>query len=257
METKICSKCKLEKTIDNFGINNGRYRANCNQCRVLYQKEYAIKNKDKIKKYQKEYRQKNIEIKRIKDREYYKNNARKISEKNRNNLKRKEYMKEYRKNHKEEISAKTKEYKIKNREKIKYQRKKWELKNKNYSKIKALEYYNKNKNDYFYKLKRNIRGLIKTSLSRRKYTKNSKTYEIIGCDYNTFINYLLQTFKNNYGYEWDKVEPVHIDHIIPLATDKTEEEVIKLCHYTNLQLLKAEDNLKKSNKLNWKLDKKE
>ena len=131
------------------------------------------------------------------------------------------------------------------------------MKNKNYSKIKALEYYNKNKNDYFYKLKRNIRGLIKTSLSRRKYTKNSKTYEIIGCDYNTFINYLLQTFKNNYGYEWDKVEPVHIDHIIPLATAKTEEEVIKLCHYTNLQLLKAKDNLKKSNKLNWKLDKEE
>ena len=37
----------------------------------------------------------------------------------------------------------------------------------------------------------------------------------------------------------------HIDHIVPLATAQTEEDVIKLCHYTNLQLLTAKDNLEK------------
>ena len=47
---------------------------------------------------------------------------------------------------------------------------------------------------------------------------------------------------------YDNKEKVHIDHIIPLATAKTEEDVIKLCHYTNLQLLKAKDNLKKGAK---------
>ena len=31
------------------------------------------------------------------------------------------------------------------------------------------------------------------------------------------------------------------------------KEVIKLCHYSNLQLLKEEDNLRKDDKLNWKL----
>ena len=66
-----------------------------------------------------------------------------------------------------------------------------------------------------------------------------------------FINHLLETFKNNYGYKWDGIEKVHIDHIIPLATAKTKEEVIKLCYYTNLQLLKAKDNIEKGNKLNW------
>lgn len=76
-------------------------------------------------------------------------------------------------------------------------------------------------------------------------------YMIFGLNKEEFVKHLLTTFINNYGYEWDGKEPVHIDHIIPLATAKTEEEVIELCYYTNLQLLKAKDNLKKSCKLDF------
>ena len=54
--------------------------------------------------------------------------------------------------------------------------------------------------------------------------------------------------------EFEDLKNVHIDHIIPMSTAKSEEEVIKLNQYTNLQLLKAEDNLEKSDKLNWKLE---
>ena len=61
--------------------------------------------------------------------------------------------------------------------------------------------------------------------------------------------HLYKTFFANYGYEYDGKEDVHIDHIVPLATANTEEEVIKLCHYTNLQLLKAKDNLEKGCKM--------
>ena len=50
---------------------------------------------------------------------------------------------------------------------------------------------------------------------------------------------------------WENMGKWHIDHIIPLSTAITEEDVIRLCHYTNLQPLWAEDNLKKSNKLDW------
>lgn len=35
---------------------------------------------------------------------------------------------------------------------------------------------------------------------------------------------------------------------------ENEKELIKLNHYTNLQLLKSEDNLKKSDKLVWVLN---
>lgn len=86
-------------------------------------------------------------------------------------------------------------------------------------------------------------------------SKRGKAEEIVGCDFETLYNYLLETYKQNYGIEWNGVDEVHIDHIIPLSTVETEEEIIKLCHYTNLQLLKAKDNLSKNDKLNWKLEK--
>ena len=44
----------------------------------------------------------------------------------------------------------------------------------------------------------------------------------------------------NHGKLW------HIDHIVPLATAETEEDLYKLFHYTNLQPLLVQDNLKKS-----------
>ena len=84
--------------------------------------------------------------------------------------------------------------------------------------------------------------------------KSKRTQEILGCDFEYFNKYLLQTFKDNYGYEWDGIEPIHIDHKKPLKYAKTEEELIKLNHYTNLQLLKAEDNLKKGSKINYKIN---
>lgn len=52
------------------------------------------------------------------------------------------------------------------------------------------------------------------------------------------------------GVEWIG-QPCHIDHIIPLATAHTVEDVYRLCHYTNLRLLTPEDNMDKSDSLNW------
>ena len=80
-------------------------------------------------------------------------------------------------------------------------------------------------------------------------SKRNKTFHIVGCPPEYLKEHLETQFVdgmswNNYGrYGW------HIDHIIPLSSAKTEDELYKLCHYTNLQPLWAEDNLKKSNKI--------
>ena len=50
------------------------------------------------------------------------------------------------------------------------------------------------------------------------------------------------------GMNWDNYGRWHVDHIKPISLATTEQEAIQLSHYTNLQPLWAEDNLKKSNK---------
>ncbi len=42
--------------------------------------------------------------------------------------------------------------------------------------------------------------------------------------------------KNSFNVGWD------IDHIIPLSTAKTEEELLKLCYYSNTQPLCSKIN---------------
>ena len=58
-------------------------------------------------------------------------------------------------------------------------------------------------------------------------------------------------FDERMSWENHGAKTWHIDHIIPLASAKTEEEVFLLCHYTNLQPLWWSDNLSKGSKLNF------
>ena len=110
------------------------------------------------------------------------------------------------------------------------------------------------KEDKIFRLKNQTRDVIKKSFRGILKGKRGSTTDLLGCDLDFFIQHLLKTYKDNYGIDWDEKEKVHIDHIVPLATAKTENDVIKLCHFNNLQLLKAEDNLKKSNKVDWRLN---
>jgi len=167
-------------------------------------------NKEKIKDRRKKYNEKSREKRSEYDKIYNKNNK----------LKRSEYHKKYRKDNREE-------------------------RNKNFNK-----YQNKRKKeDLVFSLKCNIRSLINNSFKRgnNKFKKDEKTEKILGCSIIFFISYISLKFKNsmtieNHG-EW------HLDHIVPLATAKTEDDVIRLNHYTNFQPLWAKDNMSKSNKI--------
>ena len=103
------------------------------------------------------------------------------------------------------------------------------------------------KGDKIYKFKSDVRSRISQDIKRKGYSKKTKTYEILGCDFETLKKHFEKQFTK--GMTWDNQGEWHIDHIIPLATATTEEEVIKLNHYTNLQPLWSIDNLSKKDKI--------
>lgn len=151
------------------------------------------------------------------------------------------------------------EYYQKNREKRQQYIKEYDAANlerlieyrKDYRKINATE-LNHKKREYIKKkysvyplsrFKKRIRTLIYTKLKNQGYTKRSKTFEILGCEYNKFLEHISSKFSD--GMSWENYGEWHLDHIVPVAIAKTEEEVIQLNHYTNFQPLWAIDNLRK------------
>ena len=93
-----------------------------------------------------------------------------------------------------------------------------------------------------------VRNRINVFLRKNNITKKNQTFNIVGCSPEFLKEHLEKQFTE--GMSWELMgKNIHIDHIIPLSSAKTEDEILKLCHYTNLQPLWAEDNLKKSDKI--------
>jgi len=209
---KTCSKCKDLKSFENFykgKLYKDGYRNICKQCIKKYDEE----NKEVKREYLKHYKEVNKEALKIKNKKYRELNHDKITKWQDTN---KEYFKEYRQD----------------------------------NKLNAKKYLKKRRDsEPIFRFKNNIRRLILHSFKRgrKNFKKSDKTEVILGCKIEEFINYISLKFTKgmtlkNHG-EW------HIDHIIPLATAKTEKDVIKLNHYTNLQPLWALDNLSKGSKI--------
>lgn len=286
--TKTCIRCGIKKPISEFSFDKatGKFLNTCKTCKCLITKENYEKNKDRRKAYAKSYAVENQEKVRAYRKEYYDAHAEQAKEYSRQygrdhqaeirakgKIYRQEHKDEIRerdkkyaethkeqiverrkiwaKEHAEQLAEYHKKYQIENAERISERRKEYSKKNRK----RITEYYlNKRSNDPLFKLSTQVRGLIRISLKKKGYSKDTHTYEILGCDYETLLNHLKQTWLDNYGTEWDG-EDYHIDHIIPLATAKTEQEVKDLCYYENLQMLKPKDNLVKNKYLDWEIQK--
>lgn len=101
------------------------------------------------------------------------------------------------------------------------------------------------------KARKRIRSVVATAYDVKYSSDGIK--ELTGLDREDLRDYLLQTFLDTYGYQWDGIEPTHIDHIIPLCTEKTLEGKQKLFDYRNLRLVKARDNMLKCRSLDYKI----
>jgi len=153
-------------------------------------------------------------------------------------IKRKEYHKAYHSKwyqaNREKRNKEIKEYNHKNRIKLNvYQSK--------YKRLKRLT-------DPSFRLINNTRKRVTMFLKGYKSMPTMKLLDVPNLEY--LWQYLEKKFKKgmtreNYGKVW------HLDHIIPcIAFDPTNIEHQKICfHYTNLQPLFAEENLKKGYKI--------
>jgi hypothetical protein len=252
MQTKICSKCKIEKDISEFHkcskTKNG-FRSKCKLCINKESRDYSKNNRDIRNKIQKEWR--------VKNQEKIKNYRKKYYDENPDNFIK--ISAEYRKKNPEKVKKQLKEYYLKNLEYHKNRQKLWADKNKEHKKNKKklwnknnrehINKYNqeKNQNDIIFNLIRKCRSRLQQFLKTKNMSKKNKTFEIIGCSPQELKEHLEKQFVE--GMTWNNRNEWHIDHIIPLSSGKNEEEIHKLCYYTNLQPLWVSDNLKKSNKL--------
>ena len=208
MNDKLCTKCQILQPEINFNMDRGYRISRCKLCISICNKLWREKNKKKIK---------------IKNKKIWKirKNDKKYLEK----------MKNYYIDNLETILNKKREYYKKNKQKILNCHREYERK-----KLKSCP---------LFRLQKNIRRRMHLALKGR--FKNDTTINIVGCTWEKLVKHLELNFKNgmtwnNYGYYgW------HVDHIVPLSSFDLNNpiELKKAMHYTNLQPLWMNENLKK------------
>ena len=200
----------------------------CNCCKI----EKSITNFSNNKRFEDNKNPTCKECDKMRSLKYYYSNKELVE------LKRKEYIQtekykirrqNYLKENREEINRVKKLYKLNNREKV--------LQDKR-------EYYQRKKNDPIFALTKRLRQGIYRSI---RGVKLRSSLDILGCTEEKFKIHIENQFTDNMS--WDRLNEIHIDHIIPISSAETLEDVYRLNHYTNLQPLWARDNIQKYNKI--------
>lgn len=65
----------------------------------------------------------------------------------------------------------------------------------------------------------------------------------LGCDQSTLRRHIGSRFAE--GMAWKRYGQWEVDHVVPLSAGQTLEELVALCHYSNLQPLWKHDNIMK------------
>ncbi|PCI28788.1 hypothetical protein COB55_03435 [Candidatus Wolfebacteria bacterium] len=281
MNTKICTKCKIEKELSEFHKYKNSadgHRWQCKTCRstakpkeILPEGMKRCSNQDcnEIKPLDEFYKgQSNcIECYKLKNEQYYKDNCEQI----------KKVTKEYAENHQEEIKTYRKQYRIDNVDKLKEKSKKHYKEHKEESSIKSAEYYQKNKerikenvreynrnnrdkinfrrrelrkNDSLFNLREAIGRMVRKTLKLIGTMKKGKSVDYVGYTPEQLMLRLEMNFTkymnwDNYGTYWE------IDHIISIDyfLKKGQKNPKIINALSNLQPLTCDENRSKGNKL--------
>ena len=155
-----------------------------------------------------------------------------------------EKQKAYRDKNKEKVFESKRVYRQKNAAKIKLAKQKYGVENR--EKI-SKNIAKRCANNPLVRMANSMRRSIRRYLDAGQKGEMS-SFEIIGCSKDDLRKHLESKFRDgmtwqNYGKHW------HIDHIIPLISSKSVDEIKRLCHWTNLQPLTAFENISKGAKI--------
>ncbi len=220
---KVCKGCSKEKSLDEFSKHSSTkdgLRAKCKECRRLEYKEYRENNKNKELERHKKYKEENKEKIKKASRKYYIENKDIILEKSNkwkkdNQKLRKIHNNEWDKKNKEKRLEISRNYKSRNREKVNLVTKKW--RNINPIKVKELKVQ---------------RRALKINATPIWYKSQKEEIQAI---YKKARDLTIKTGVIH-----------HVDHIYPLKPRKKTDPV-GLHVVANLQILTADDNIRKSN----------
>ncbi len=221
---KRCSKCKVEKSFEDFyadkrskdGLNSC-----CKKCHYAGTRLSKIANRDRT----------NISQRKA----YHKNPERFIA-----------YSKKYHSKHKTSFSEYNKRWKKENKEKvIEYQRVYRKEHREAISRKTNLYVKERRKTDIAFRLKQILRTRLGHALNGK--LKHGSTIDLLGCSTKELQRHLEEQWVD--GMNWDNygTKGWHIDHIIPCCQfDLSNPEDQKRCfHFSNLQPLWWNDNLRK------------
>lgn len=166
-------------------------------------------------------------------------------------LARQQYRRAYYVAHQEEILIKQHQYNLEHPDEQKARNKKHNKENRDSINKWRRKYIRSNP---LFRIANNLRSRLGKVLARSGFAKKFKFDEYIGCTSEELKAHIEKQFTegmnwDNYGVHLPDSPTWQIDHIVPLASAKTEDDIYKLCHYTNLQPLWAKDNAKKGHKM--------
>lgn len=199
---KVCSTCKINKSLSDFHKRRQRpsgVASSCKQCRKETERVRYLANRERIIERTHAYNDENRERINARQREY--NSS--CPEVNR-------------------------EYRVKNKDVINKRRR------------------DKRNNDPLFNMQDRIRRRVNYAFTVMRFSKKSNTEDLLGASWDVVKNHIESKFVD--GMSWANRGEWEIDHIVPYASAKTEDDVIRLSHYTNLQPLWRTDNRRKSSK---------
>jgi hypothetical protein len=123
------------------------------------------------------------------------------------------------------------------------------LVNKPKNKTEDIKNYQKNyikerrKTDSLFKAVCDVRAKFNQALKVRSWQIGGTNERLFGADRNTVMAHIEKNFKE--GMTWENKGLWHIDHVVPLSSAKTIEQLYNLCNYLNLSPEWKEVNMSK------------